>query len=189
MSGFCISFLLLIVVNLFCSEHDNSAASNQFLRNMRLFMPRGHRAFLEHIEDTAAIRPFVVACQEASSKAKEIQNATLISYSGVGDTEIVDKLLAQYDDCLINMAAFRGSHMKLVAEYIIAQQKHGVPSKNTIGATAGGKGTGGTDLMKFLKPIRDKISDSVVGSVNNVERSKSTGSEAEVDASQCPPRG
>ncbi|CAM9374165.1 unnamed protein product, partial [Ectocarpus fasciculatus] len=117
------------------SEHDASPASNSFLRSMRAFMPRGHRAFLEHIEDCASLRPFILA-------------------EGT-ETNSVDKLLSQYDECLKNMAAFRGSHMKLVAEYIIAQQKNGTPSKNTIGATAGGKGTGGTDLMKFLRPIRE----------------------------------
>lgn len=127
-------------------------------------MPRGHRSFLEHIEGCATLRPFIIACHEANAKAKEAKRVTLISYSGVESTETndIDKLLVQYDVCLKNMAQFRGSHMKLVAEYIIAQQKNGVPSKNTIGATAGGKGTGGTDLMKFLKPIREKISDSVI---------------------------
>lgn len=148
------------------SEHDASPASDSFLRSMRMFMPRGHRAFLEHIEGCASLRPFVIACNQANIRAKEAKSVTSISYAGVESTETneVDKLLAQYDDCLRNMAAFRGSHMKLVAEYIIAQQKHGIPSKNTIGATAGGKGTGGTDLMKFLKPIRDNISNSVVAS-------------------------
>ena len=127
-------------------------------------MPRGHRAFLEHIEDCASLRPFVLACHEANIKAKDTRSATLFSYAGSEGTETnsVDKLLLQYDECLKNMAAFRGSHMKLVAEYIIAQQKHGTPSKNTIGATAGGKGTGGTDLMKFLRPIRENISNSVI---------------------------
>jgi hypothetical protein len=28
--------------------------------------------------------------------------------------------------------------------------------------SAGGKGTGGTDLMKFLKPIRDNCEDSII---------------------------
>lgn len=127
-------------------------------------MPRGHRAFLEHIEDCASLRPFILACHEANIKAKDTRSATLFSYAGSEGTETnsVDKLLSQYDECLKNMAAFRGSHMKLVAEYIIAQQKNGTPSKNTIGATAGGKGTGGTDLMKFLRPIRENISSSVI---------------------------
>ena len=131
---------------------------------MRAFMPRGHRAFLEHIEGNASLRTFVTSCHHANVNAKELQNETSISYTGVSSSETngVDKLVAQYDECLKNMALFRGSHMKLVAEYIIAQQKHGAPSKNTIGATAGGKGTGGTDLMKFLKPIREKISSSMI---------------------------
>jgi hypothetical protein len=30
-------------------------------------------------------------------------------------------------------------------------------SDNSIAGAAGGKGTGGTDLMKFLKPIRDSV--------------------------------
>lgn len=164
-------FMIIIIHFPFClfSAHDASPASNQFLRSMRQFMPRAHRSFLEHIEGNAVLRPFVLACHEANVKAKEVQSTTSIFYSGVENTETneVDRLLSQYDECLKNMATFRGAHMKIVAEYIIAQQKHGVPSKNTIGATAGGKGTGGTDLMKFLKPIRDKISDSIVVNTTN----------------------
>jgi indoleamine 2,3-dioxygenase len=134
------------------------------MKQMRQFMPRPHRAFLEHIEDISCLRAFVLSCHKANAAAKDVQSQTSLSYSGVSDTETneVDKLIAQYDVVLKNMVLFRASHMKIVAEYIIAQQKHGVPSKNTIGATAGGKGTGGTDLMKFLKPIREAIVDCVI---------------------------
>ena len=48
--------------------------------------------------------------------------------------------------------------MSIVAEYIIAQQKKGVNKENLEGS-AGGKGTGGTDLMSFLKPIRDNCGE------------------------------
>lgn len=66
-----------------------------------------------------------------------------------------------YNDCVSNLQRFRSGHINLVAEYIIAQQKKGV-AKNSLEGSAGGKGTGGTDLMKFLKPIRDNCESSLI---------------------------
>ena len=51
--------------------------------------------------------------------------------------------------------------MTIVADYIMAQQKRPT-DKKTLGDAAGGKGTGGTELMTFLKPLRDNCQNSVL---------------------------
>lgn len=114
------------------------------------------------------------------------------------DEETRNLLRDTYNDCIVNLQRFRSSHINIVAEYIIAQQRLGSTSaldlnnptvKNTqesvskdsdrtddnpndvatksnsvnkgLSNSAGGKGTGGTELMSFLKPIRDNVRDSM----------------------------
>jgi len=75
-----------------------------------------------------------------------------------------------YDACIEQLQSFRTAHISLVADYILAQQKVGAngrpvsraPSSDNLEGSAGGKGTGGTDLMKFLKPIRDNCGQSLL---------------------------
>lgn len=73
--------------------------------------------------------------------------------------------------CLASLSKLRSGHMSLVHDYIIAQQKLGTSpassasssgsggssgsdgKSSSIEKNAGGKGTGGTDLMHFLKVI------------------------------------
>lgn len=74
---------------------------------------------------------------------------------------IMEDLRDAYDDCVQQLRKFRTGHIALVAEYIIAQQRKGV-SKDALEGSAGGKGTGGTDLMNFLKPIRDNCAESLL---------------------------
>ena len=77
------------------------------------------------------------------------------------------------------LATFRTAHIGIVARYIIAQQRAAarggggaatgaamdaaakkmtaaIQAKGGLGAHAGGKGTGGTGIMTFLKPTRDE---------------------------------
>lgn len=71
------------------------------------------------------------------------------------------RLCDAYDSCLKKLAKFRTIHISIVAEYILAQQRQGY-DKQSIEGNAGGKGTGGTDLMNFLKPIRDNCNVAVL---------------------------
>ncbi len=170
------------------ASNPKSKSSSEFLRNMRNYMVRPHREFLIHCEKIACIREFVVnLLQEESITIDEEDNPQ--------DTEEKDnlwiKLRDAYNDCLLAMRRFRSAHMKLVADYIIAQQRSIKKDDNTkdsdstaetetetkttsqsggvkklegkLEQTAGGKGTGGTELMAFLKPIRDNCGESVVG--------------------------
>ena len=90
--------------------------------------------------------------------------ATAVTAEDGLDDRVFDalkNLCDTYDTCLLNFSKFRTGHISLVAEYILAQQRHGVSDKSIEG-NAGGKGTGGTDLINFLKPIRDNCDDSTL---------------------------
>ena len=138
-------------------SHD-SIKSKDFLLAMRDYMIKSHKEFLEYIETIACIRPFVLENIKDDAKLQKV---------------LKDELRIEYDNCVSNLQSFRTGHISLVAEYILAQQKRG-DSKNLEGS-AGGKGTGGTDLMNFLKPIRD-----VCGN-NLIEPLPSKGVETETD--------
>ena len=71
-----------------------------------------------------------------------------------------------YDRCIEFLRLFRSTHIVLVTEYIMSQQKKGGVAagqkRGALEGSAGGKGTGGTDLMSFLKPIRDRVADTLL---------------------------
>lgn len=143
------------------SAHDASSNSNRFLHSMRSYMIKSHREFLEHCERESFLREFVLECENCFIKQHSSRNSSSPSPSPQQIKDIT-KMIVAYDTCLKNLSLFRTGHINLVAEYIMAQQKNGI-SKNAIHATAGGKGTGGTNLMQFLKPIRDNVSNTVTG--------------------------
>ena len=167
-------------------SHENSK-SQDFLLAMRDYMTKPHREFLQYVKTAACIRPFVVACLErhgvglsegltgaaGAGGAASASVASAVATAGGSESEpsappatpkpapVWRELRDAYDACISGLQAFRTGHISLVAEYIMAQQrKDGL--KGGIEGTAGGKGTGGTDLMKFLKPIRDDCRDSIL---------------------------
>jgi len=132
--------------------HDSNK-SRDFLLAMRDYMLKPHREFLIYIEQVACVRPFI------EKRIAELEEDNLTPDC----REIVENLRTAYDSCVKNLQAFRTGHISLVAEYIIAQQKE--QSKGKPGAlegSAGGKGTGGTELMSFLKPIRDDCVNKIL---------------------------
>jgi len=123
-------------------ETGSSKPKNAFLKEMRNYMPREHRHFLEELESQAILRPFIL------KNAKSYPN-----------------LAKAYDDCLIALREFRSKHIQIVMRYISLQsraQTKGVGLSSSNGQT----GTGGTDLMPFLKQTRDEVSDVAVGDWN-----------------------
>lgn len=120
-----------------------SKKSNDFLEAMRDYMCPKHREFLVYLREICEIRQFVLLCSEMK-------------------VEYHKDLRKIYDLCVTNLEEFRSAHLNLVAEYIMSQQAKDAAEKGGIQKHAGGKGTGGTDLMGFLKPIRDDCRKSVL---------------------------
>lgn len=145
---------------------------NNFIHEMRRYMPGPHRRFLIRIAAVANIRPFV----ELHS-----HNASLTT---------------AFDACLAMLRAFRDRHVQMVSRYIIVKSREtrrpsisrGVTSPppsststaapppqqqkiNLANVAASGageekkalKGTGGTALIPFLKQARDETGEPAVG--------------------------
>lgn len=97
-----------------------------YLMEMRQYMPKAHRQFIETIEQSAAIRDFV-----------------LLHYQSVPN------LRDLYNSCVSLIARFRTTHLHYAAQYI---QKQG----QTSFANSTQTGTGGTPFMQYLKKHKDE---------------------------------
>ena len=137
------------------SAVTNSNPKAAFLDRMQLYMPRHHRKFLDHL--SSAPRPL----RELVIKA--------------GDSV----LLEAYNEALTALKEFRDAHMKVVALYIIGPsrrpalspdgdvrtdpwQGHGIIKLEDGERERHLKGTGGTELVRFLKDVRDRTAASIL---------------------------
>ena len=115
------------------------------LRRMQIYMPRHHRNFLRHL--TANPRP--------------VRNLVV---SG-GDAKLVEA----YDASVNAVKEFRDAHIRIVAIYIIGpagRERRAVREAEEAGREEKRPpltGTGGTHLVQFLKGVRDKTAEAVVG--------------------------
>ncbi|KAL2822054.1 Indoleamine 2,3-dioxygenase [Aspergillus granulosus] len=119
-----------------------------FIKEMRNYMPGPHRRFLEMLTRNSNIRSFAIS-HKPDSSVRDAYNAAVMA-----------------------MGVFRDKHIQIVTRYIIMASKLPHPEKatarlnlatstsdkmqNSDGNISGGvNGTGGTDLIPFLKQTRD----------------------------------
>lgn len=135
-------------------DHQASATLNRpsFMSRMQTYMPHNHRIFLDHLKaNPRPLRPFVLA-----SKDEELKQA--------------------FNEAVIALKEFRDAHMIITTLYVIG------PARRAARAVAGGndgtvtanpsvvatftdgplKGTGGTELVQFLKDTRTRTVEAVV---------------------------
>jgi indoleamine 2,3-dioxygenase len=105
---------------------------NPFLERMKLYTPRHHRAFLNHLEKEPQLRDFVAL---ANSSALE----------------------AAYNEAVRQLKLFRDQHIRIVALYIITPSRSADCSSKW-----DGRGTGGTDVLPLLKSVRDQTLNSLL---------------------------
>ncbi|THC90719.1 hypothetical protein EYZ11_009830 [Aspergillus tanneri] len=134
------------------TERSNGAtkppAKTAFMLEMRNYMPGPHRRFLEMMSRASNIRAYAMS-HKADSPVRDAYNAAVMS-----------------------LGLFRDSHIKMVTRYIIMAAKmkptNTMPSQVNLATStttrmeglnekvSGGlHGTGGTDLIPFLKKTRD----------------------------------
>lgn len=96
-------------------------------------MPPAHQSFLLSLKAKPSVREFVL------SKG----NATL------------QKI---YNECLEAMVSLRNYHLQIVAKYIMipASRQSKVERSSEEASESESKGTGGTNIMDFLKTVRVK---------------------------------
>jgi indoleamine 2,3-dioxygenase len=143
------------------SELEGTAPlpKNNFILEMRKYMPGPHRRFLEDITKCANIRDFV----ESHTSNFE--------------------LCLAYDACLAMLRAFRDKHINIVTRYIIIKsqesrsrsrspealrRKQNIATASRQDKNENGKrklkGTGGTALLPFLKQARDETGEPAIDS-------------------------
>ena len=133
-------------------EKTSTEESNQytsFLKRMRLYMPRHHRAFLIHLERNP--RPL---------------RQRVISVSlGATTTDSDRAFLEAYNDAVLSLKEFRSTHMIIVALFIIGPAHHVYQLDPNVGLTRDPlRGTGGTDMVRFLRGVRDQTGEMLIDS-------------------------
>ncbi|CAM9799830.1 unnamed protein product [Chrysoparadoxa australica] len=148
-------------------------SSSGFLKDMLGYMPPGHREFLRHLtsDGQPRIREFVVsmadnagregaALQQAYNKASNVQgypNQHLVTGHTRSSHPIHSSLQA-----LQSLESFRTTHLGIVTAYIIQQQRKADGGEYSQDQAAGGKGTGGTPLLEFLRPLREDVREAAM---------------------------
>ena len=127
-------------------EHSDAAGLKRqtYLDEMKKYMPESHRQFLQHFSTTANIQQYATSLSAFS----EVHKA--------------------FDAAVNAMTTFRDIHIRIVARYIVGPSQNpaseaGLQRKNIASASSEDstaredlKGTGGTNLMAFLKQTRDE---------------------------------
>ncbi|XP_049638876.1 LOW QUALITY PROTEIN: indoleamine 2,3-dioxygenase 1-like [Suncus etruscus] len=113
-------------------QQDKGEAGD-FLQEMRTYMPPAHQNFLRSLETGPSVREFVLS-------------------------EDNESLRSIYNKCVQAMVSLRNYHLKTVAEYIVgpASRKSGAKPACEGTSETGNKGTGGTDVLVFLKTVKNK---------------------------------
>lgn len=117
-------------------SHEQNPASAQWLRRMRMYMPRHHRNFLRHLENNP--RPLKALVE------------TNRNHPGLVDA---------FNASVESLKEFRDTHVRIVAIYIIGPARR---AAERLGQNGRGveKGSGGTDAMSFVRSTRNNTTAS-----------------------------
>uniref|UniRef100_A0A8C5KG64 Indoleamine 2,3-dioxygenase 1 n=1 Tax=Jaculus jaculus TaxID=51337 RepID=A0A8C5KG64_JACJA len=108
-----------------------------FLQEMRTYMPPAHQSFLCSLESGPSLRDFVIS-------------------SGNDDLKEV------YNKCVEGLVSLRDYHLQIVTKYILipARQHCRKDEKSEEQSDQENRGTGGTNLMSFLKSVRNATQEA-----------------------------
>ncbi|XP_067681103.1 myoglobin-like [Haliotis asinina] len=111
----------------------HSPDKQTFLDEMRNYMPPAHKQLLVDVMNMPRKLTFMVEDSE--------------------DTN----LTTAYNKCLTALTQFRSYHVQVVTKYVVSASK----KENRENSHLANKGTGGTDLLPFLKALRDDTKKKV----------------------------
>ncbi|KAF9265338.1 Indoleamine 2,3-dioxygenase [Marasmius fiardii PR-910] len=121
---------------------DNVRATSEgkpsFMSRMQVYMPRNHRLFLDHLAKTS--RPLRGFVQESNNEG----------------------LLKAFNEAVMALKEFRDAHMIIVTLYIIGPARRAKTFESEKKREEGLKGTGGTNLVKFLKDTRSQTAETIL---------------------------
>lgn len=120
-------------------RHVKTVNDQNYLSEIRQYMPERHRQFLDDFAAVANIRQFV---------ENNLQNEALV---------------LAYDACISALVQFRNTHMAIVSQYVIAPaQVKAVHQHQSDPTTIHLYGTGGTALIPFLRLVRNETRESAI---------------------------
>lgn len=118
-----------------------------FLDRMQAYMPRHHRNFLNHL----------------SSNPRPLR-AVVAASSDEPDSTDAKAFVQAYNAAVQSLKQLRDSHFVIVSLYIIgpARRERQAAAEGAAASAEKLKGTGGTDLVKFLKDVRDGTAGALI---------------------------
>ena len=138
---------IIHVFDIFLSvDHQaTSPGRPSFMSRMQTYMPKNHRSFLDHLKSNP--RPLRMFVMDRNDEA----------------------LSTAFNRSVLALKEFRDAHMIIATLYILGPARRAekrrleVPEDEENGTSCQQlKGTGGTDLVKFLKDTRDRTKETLV---------------------------
>ncbi|GLB40733.1 putative indoleamine 2,3-dioxygenase [Lyophyllum shimeji] len=122
-------------------DHQSSAPGKRsFMTRMQSYMPRNHRLFLDHLSSNPRpLRAFVMSSADAA-------------------------LHDAYNLAVVALKEFRDAHMIIATLYILGPARRAAKQLEACNPSEKGplKGTGGTDLVRFLKGTRNRTTETII---------------------------
>ncbi|KAG8922687.1 hypothetical protein FRC03_009932 [Tulasnella sp. 419] len=127
----------------------SSHADPTFLMKMEQYMPRHHRAFLQHLRGSyqTSVRALITAA----------------AAGGRPPTPEMKTMEEAYDAAVMALKKFRDGHIRIATLYIVSQARRGVKEEPQHEEPVV-RGTGGTSLVPFLKECRDNTLRTTIAS-------------------------
>uniref|UniRef100_A0A3Q0R3N4 Indoleamine 2,3-dioxygenase 1 n=1 Tax=Amphilophus citrinellus TaxID=61819 RepID=A0A3Q0R3N4_AMPCI len=123
---------------LLCIQHEDETGA--FLTRMRDYMPPAHRQLIETLSACPSLRDFILSCSSSD-------------------------LCHTYNSCVSALVDLRNYHLNTVAKYIIVPGNHaqsmGCPFRG-VGTALNTTGTGGSNLVVFLKSVRNTTQKALI---------------------------
>uniref|UniRef100_A0A3Q2R1E6 Indoleamine 2,3-dioxygenase 2-like n=1 Tax=Fundulus heteroclitus TaxID=8078 RepID=A0A3Q2R1E6_FUNHE len=123
---------------LLCIQHEGETGA--FLTRMRDYMPPAHRQLIETLSVCPSLRDFITTCSSSD-------------------------LCQAYNSCVSALVDLRSYHLNTVAKYVLVPGNRaismGCPLRG-VGTALNTTGTGGSDLMVFLKSVRNTTQRALI---------------------------
>uniref|UniRef100_A0A668U2Z8 Indoleamine 2,3-dioxygenase 1 n=1 Tax=Oreochromis aureus TaxID=47969 RepID=A0A668U2Z8_OREAU len=123
---------------LLCIQHEEETGA--FLTRMRDYMPPAHRQLIETLSVCPPLRDFILSCSNSD-------------------------LCQAYNSCVSALVDLRNYHLNTVTKYVIIPGNHaqsvGCPFRG-VGTALNTTGTGGSNLMVFLKSVRNTTQKALI---------------------------
>lgn len=119
-----------------------------FLERIQSYMPRDHRAFLNHLKTNPRPLRDIVMAEDAAISTEELR--------------VRETLRNAYNAAVIALKGFRDAHVRIATLYIINQVKRVPGGQREDKEVPVARGTGGSDLVPFLKGVRDKTAAAIL---------------------------